>query len=173
MPRFLAALLLATVLAAPAAAGPQYVDASTFAASGYDVVAYHDLAQVAPGKPQPAAVPGSAAITAENNGALWAFSSEENRARFVADPARYAPAFDGHCAFGVSKGYKVPANPHLWRIVDGRLYLNYSTQAARLWERGTAKHIKNGERAWRSGLDGGPASREAVPDLDVAQAPRP
>ena len=61
-----AALTLAGGIAAltsiPALAGPQYVDGSGYAVSGYDVVAYFDEAQPGPR-------PGGADITAEWNGA--------------------------------------------------------------------------------------------------------
>jgi hypothetical protein len=35
----------------------------------------------------------------------------------------------------VSQGYTADADPTVWRIVDDRLYVNYSRQAAVLWER--------------------------------------
>ena len=34
-----------------------------------------------------------------------------------------APQFAGSCANGVARGLKVEANPLLWRIVDGKLYV--------------------------------------------------
>ena len=84
MRKTIAAFMLAGGLAAltgiPALAGPQYVDGSGYAVSGYVVVAYFNEAQPAP-------TPGRSAITAEWNGATWAFATEENRDRFLADPA--------------------------------------------------------------------------------------
>ena len=145
-PAILAVLL---AIAAPAAlAGPQYVDATGFAVSGHDVVAYFDLEQAPVGAPQPAAVPGRADITAEWNGAKWAFSTEENRDRFLADPESYAPKYDGHCAYGVSKGGKVPGNPNLWRIVDGDLYLNITQNVVGLWEADIPGNISLAEGNW-------------------------
>jgi YHS domain-containing protein len=108
-------------LTTAAAAGEQYVDSGGYAVSGHDVVAYFDLDPSPIGEPQPAAVPGKTSITAEYNGATFAFASEENRDRFLADPAAFVPQYDGHCAYGVAKGGKVPGNPDLWRIVDGKL----------------------------------------------------
>lgn len=100
MKRTIAAVVLAGGLAAltstPGLAGPQYVDGSGYAVSGYDVVAYFDTTQAPPGELQPAPTPGRADITADWNGATWAFASEENRDRFLAGPAAYAPAYDGH-----------------------------------------------------------------------------
>lgn len=131
-------------------AGPQYVDETGYAASGYDVVAYFDMEQAPLGEPQPDPVPGKTSITAEYNGATWAFSSEDNKQRFLADPEKYAPRFDGHCALGVAKGSKVPGNPNLWRIVDGRLYLNISPPAADLWQQDIPGNISDAEHNWQS-----------------------
>ena len=144
-------------LAGAALAGPQYVDETGFAASGYDVVAYHSLEQAPVGQPQPGAVPGRAEITAEWNGATWAFATEENRDRFLADPAKYAPQYDGHCAYGVAKGGKVPANPNLWRIVDGKLYLNITPNVVGFWEEDIPGNIETAETNW-TGLETAEAS---------------
>lgn len=146
----MASISAAAVMMASAAAyaGPQYVDETNFAASGYDVVAYHGLEQVAVGESQLEAVPGRADITADYNGATWAFSSEENRDKFVADPATYAPAFDGHCAYGVAQGGKVPGNPNLWRIVDGKLYLNITPAVVGFWEADIPGQIDTAEGKW-------------------------
>lgn len=156
------AALAAVLLAGPALAGPQYVDASGYAVSGYDPVAYFDLPQAAEGQSQPAPVPGRADITAEHNGATFAFASEANRDRFLADPARFAPQFDGHCAYGVAVGGKVPANPTLWRIVDDRLYLNIDAKVARKWQRDIPGYVADAAENW-PGLEPRPASPDAVP----------
>ena len=145
------------MFASAAQAGSQYVDESKFALSGYDVVAYQSLEQSPIGQRQPEAVPGNASITAEYNGATWAFSTEENRDTFVADPEAYAPQFDGHCAYGVSQGGKVPANPNLWRIVDGKLYLNITPNVVGFWEADVPGLIETADGNWGS-LEGNEAS---------------
>lgn len=165
------ALALAFTLAAGTAlAGPQYLDGSGFAVSGFDVVAYFDKAQVPVGQRQPAPTPGKASITATHNGATFAFASEANRARFLADPARYAPQYDGHCAFGVAKGGKVPGDPQLWRIVDGKLYLNLQRSVAEMWQADIPGFINTAEANW-PGLDPAPATTRAVPELPQGLAP--
>lgn len=150
----------AMMIAGAAHAGPQYVDESNFAVSGYDVVAYHGLEQASVGQSQPEAVPGKTSITADYNGATWAFSSEENRDKFVADPAKYAPQFDGHCAYGVAQGGKVPANPNLWRIVDGKLYLNINPPVVGFWEEDIPGQINTAETNW-GGLESAEASAKS------------
>jgi YHS domain-containing protein len=161
---FAAAGALAVLTAGTAPAGPQYVDDSGYAVSGYDVVAYFDKAQAPIGEAQPAPTPGKADYTAEHNGAVFAFASAENRDRFAADPERYAPAYDGHCAFGVSKGGKVPGDPQQWRIVDGKLYLNLQQSVADIWLEDIPGHIEASEANW-PGIEDEPASGRDVPEL--------
>ena len=148
--RFLAAAALSALTLGTAQAGPQYVDESGFANSGYDPVAYFDLKQAAVGERQPEAVPGLASITAEYNGAKWAFATEAHRDAFLADPRKYAPAYDGHCAYGVAKGGKVPGNPNLWRIVDGRLYLNITPAVVDFWAEDIPGNLTAAEAKWKS-----------------------
>ena len=158
------------VLGGQAWAGEQYVDGTGFAVSGYDPVAYFDLDQAPVGQSQPVAVPGRADITTEWNGATWAFSSEANRDRFLADPERFAPAYDGHCAYGLAQGGKVPGNPHLWRIVDDRLYLNITDQVVEFWEADIPGFIVEADDNW-TGMESAPASDGPVPALDTSAAP--
>ncbi|SLN40430.1 YHS domain protein [Roseivivax jejudonensis] len=162
-------LSAALAFAAPAAsiAGPQFVDETGFAVSGYDVVAYFDLPQAPVGAPQPAAVPGRASITAEHNGATFAFASEENRDRFLADPEAFVPRYDGHCAYGVAKGGKVPGNPNLWRIVDGALYLNITPNVVGFWEEDIPGNIDTAEGNWVS-IEPDAASENTIPQFTSA-----
>ena len=129
-------------------AGPQYVDETGFAVSGYDVVAYFDLPQAEVGQSQPLGVPGRSDITAEYNGATFAFSTEANRDKFLANPVQFVPQYDGHCAYGVSRGGKVPANPNLWRIVDGKLYLNITKNVVGFWEEDIPGNISLAGSNW-------------------------
>lgn len=143
-------------------AGPQYIDSTGYAVSGYDVVAYFDLPQSEIGSPQPEAVAGNAAITADYNGSTFAFSSEENRAAFVADPEKYVPQYDGHCAFGAAQGGKVPGNPHLWRIVDDKLYLNIKDTVVYQWEMDIPGYLEKSDANWVD-LEAKDASTSPIP----------
>jgi len=168
------AILLASAFALAttgAFAGEQYVDETGFAVSGYDVVAYHSLEQSPVGEAQPAAVPGDARYTFAYNGATWAFSTPENRDMFAADPAKYVPAYDGHCAYGVALEGKVPGNPNLWRIVDGTLYLNINQNVVGFWEEDIPGFISDAEVNWSGALESAPANDGPVPAFDVSAAP--
>ncbi|MDF3415754.1 YHS domain-containing protein [Sulfitobacter sp. M57] len=158
----IAAAATALAIAGQAFAGEQYVDGTGYAASGHDVVAYFSLPQNAVGQSQPAAVPGKADITAEYNGATFAFSTEANRETFLANPEKYAPQYDGHCAYGVSKGGKVPGNPNLWRIVDDKLFLNINKNVVGFWEEDIPGNINLAETNWPS-IEAAPGSDSVIP----------
>jgi len=148
-------------------AGDQYVDESGYALSGYDVVAYHSLEQVEVGQRQPEAIPGKKDITHEYNGAKWAFSTTENRDLFAANPEKYAPQYDGHCAYGVSQGGKVPANPNLWRIIDDKLYVNINPAVVGFFEEDIPGLLKVAETNWSNELEAVEASPRSWKEMDA------
>lgn len=126
----------------PAAAGQDPIYTGTFsrlAVSGHDPVAYFRE-----GRP----VKGSKAFEQQWNGATWRFASEENLKAFRADPVAYAPQYGGYCAWAVSQGYTASADPEAWRIVDGRLYLNYSKSVQRTWEQDIPGNIASADANW-------------------------
>lgn len=156
MIRRLGLSLAVCLLPLGAVAGPQYVDETGYAVSGHDVVAYFDL------PPGGSPVRGHADITAEYNGATFAFASVANRDRFLADPDRFAPQYDGHCAYGVAGGYKVPANPTNWHVEDGKLFLNINGRVARRWVDDIPKYETQAASEWPA-LEPAPASSDPVP----------
>lgn len=160
MRKLLLASAFSVLTLGAAQAGEQYVDETGYAVSGYDPVAFFEMEQNPVGERQPSAVPGKAGITAEYNGATWAFASQENREKFLADPEKYAPAYDGHCAYGISQGGKVPGNPNLWRIVDGKLYLNITPTVVGFWEKDIPGNLTKAEDNWQS-KEAAPASAKS------------
>lgn len=93
-------------------------------------------------------MPGSSAFTYEWNGATWQFSSAENRDLFASNPEAYAPQYGGYCAKAVSEGNLASIDPNAWRIVDGRLYLNYSPDVQRQWSADIPGNIALGDANW-------------------------
>lgn len=161
------ALALST---AAAIAGPQFLDGTGYAVSGYDVVAYFDLPQSPVGEAQPAAIAGRQDITADYNGATFAFANQSNRDTFLANPEKFAPQYDGHCAFGAAQGGKVPGNPNLWRIVDDKLYLNIKDTVVYQWEMDIPGYLEKSEANWVE-LEPKDASTSPVPGF-ISQAPK-
>lgn len=121
---------------------PVYTAEGDVALGGWDAVSYHS------GQP----VRGTAEFVAEHEGAQFRFASAENRDRFAADPARFAPAYGGYCAWAVSRGYTASGDPTVWRIVDGRLYLNYNREVAQRWSQNIPENIAAANRNWPSVL---------------------
>ena len=113
------------------------------AVKGYDVVAYMSGA-VTKGDPQ---------FEHRWNGATFRFGSAANRDQFAKEPQKYAPQFGGYCAYAVSRGYTADIDPEAFRVVDGRLYLNYSKRVQRLWEEDIPGHIAKALANWPSVLD--------------------
>jgi len=128
-------------LAAPAMAAvdPVEKDGKGVAVKGYDVVAYFTQSKPVKGTPQ---------FTHQWNGATWQFASAADRDLFAADPAKYAPQYGGYCAYGVSQNHAVPIDPEAWRIIEGKLYLNYSKSVQKTWLEDPAKRIEEANRNW-------------------------
>ncbi len=91
---------------------------------------------------------GDELINHEWSGATWYFSSEENKTAFESDPEKYAPQFGGYCAYAVSQGYTYKSSPEAWKVVDGKLYLNYSKGIQRKWEADQESFIKQANENW-------------------------
>lgn len=135
-------LALLVAFSAPAqAAKPEVYTGflSSLAVNGYDPVAYFTEK-----KP----VMGSSKFTFRYKGATWRFASQANLEKFKAEPAKYAPRYGGYCAWAVSQGYTAKGDPMYWRIVDGRLYLNYSASVQKRWEKDIAGFIAKADKNW-------------------------
>ena len=117
---------------------------SATAVGGYDPVAYFTE-----GKP----VEGRRDITHSWKGVTWRFASEKNRDAFKANPAAYAPQYGGYCAWAVSQGYTAKGDPKYWKIVGGKLYLNYDARVQRDWEKDIPGHIAKAEKNWPAVLN--------------------
>jgi YHS domain-containing protein len=138
---FLLTLAALPTLAPPALAEPP---ARVFAERGLAIRGTDPVAYFTEGRP----VRGRAEFTHTWAGATWRFASAANRDRFATDPERYAPAYGGFCAWAVSEGYTAPIDPAAWRIVDGRLFLNYDRSVQRQWERDIPGRIARGDANW-------------------------
>ena len=84
------------------------------ALKGYDPISYFT-----DGKP----TKGSSEFTFAFDDTTYWFKNAEHRDKFIADPERYAPQFDGFCALQLSRGLKVEADPEAWTITNGKLYV--------------------------------------------------
>ena len=118
-----------------------FVNSGGVALSGNDAVAYFTVK---------APIKGTEKFSVQHQNATYWFASEENRATFAADPAKYAPQYGGYCAFAASLGKKAPADPTQWSVVDGKLYLNYDERIQKQWKADIAGFIKQADAKWSS-----------------------
>lgn len=141
-----AALVLAmvatvTIAVRSASAAVDPINKNVFgtALKGYDAVAYFKE-----GKP----VKGKDDFRHEWMGAKWYFASAENRDEFAKNPEKYAPQFGGYCAWAVAHNYTASIDPEAWKIIEGKLYLNYSKDVQKKWEQDIPGFIKQGNENW-------------------------
>lgn len=105
----------------------------------YDPVAYFKVGE---------AVKGNEAFAFEWNDKIWHFSSKENRDLFAANPEKYAPQYDGYCAWAMTEARKAETDPQVWKIVDEKLYLNCSREAYEKWKKDIPGNIKKADKNW-------------------------
>ena len=112
---------------------------SGLAIHGYDLVAYFEQHQARPGNPE---------ITYQWANTRFAFSSEQNRDLFEANPGHYLPQFGGYCAYAAAHNAISDADPTAWQIVDGKLYLNYNSRVQKTWAGDLDSNIQKGHLNW-------------------------
>ncbi len=93
-------------------------------------------------------VPGTEDYTHDWGGATWQFASVANRDAFASEPDRYAPQYGGFCAWAVSQGYTAPIDPTAWKVVEGKLYLNYDAKIQARWAQDIPGNIAKANVNW-------------------------
>ncbi|MBL8770232.1 MAG: hypothetical protein JNK30_02525 [Phenylobacterium sp.] len=137
-----AALIALAGAGAPtlAAAAPEvYLPAfSKVAIGGYDPLSYFE------GAPRK----GDPKLVATFKGAEYRFASAANLARFRTNPAAYVPQYGGYCAWAVAGGYTAKSDPLAWKVVGGKLYLNYDQKVQQRWAKDIPGNIAKADRNW-------------------------
>jgi hypothetical protein len=154
------AVLSLSFVALPGLAEDRIFLTEAGAIRGYDPVAYHT-----DGKP----VLGDPDITFEWEAVTWHFASTATRDAFAADPAKYAPAYGGYCAYGTANGYKVSTAPEAFAIEDGKLYLNYSVAVQTTWNKDRPGYIQKADSNWLKLKDESYQSDQATIDQQNAK----
>jgi YHS domain-containing protein len=109
------------------------------ALKGYDPVAYFTLSKPTIGLTDFAAV---------HNGLSYQFANAEHKQLFTANPEKYLPQYNGFCAWAVGHNYTAPSDPLAWKIVNGKLYLNYNTSIQKKWLAEESDLIRKGDDNW-------------------------
>jgi len=142
-------LVIALTAIAPLNAA-QPVSKSRFfsvAIDGHDTVAYYALSR----KPPASAVLGKKSHVVKYKGAKWRFQSRASADMFRANPERYEPAYNGHCANALSFGQGlVRTDGAVWEIFGDKLYLFYEASGRELWMDGNWDiHRMAADSAWQ------------------------
>jgi hypothetical protein len=148
MNRAITLLLLASVAAATSAIAADERNTTSgitaagapLALHGYDAVAFFTESAPRLGDP---------ALAVVHEGATYYFASKQSRAAFEARPQRYAPAFGGFCAFGVSVGKKFDGSPLFWTVSGDRLYLNLNRDISQKFKADVAGNIAKAQANWK------------------------
>lgn len=120
--------------------GPIYTKnaGEILALSGYDAVSYF----IGDGTP----LEGVAEHIVMYQGYEYRFANAENAATFSAEPAKYAPAYGGYCAWAIGANDALaPGDPNVYEIVDGKLYLNFNKQVQGNWQKDKEGFIAKGD----------------------------
>lgn len=116
------------------------------AIGGKDTVAYHTLNR----SPQAIALGGKKSFVVKHKGAKWQFADQATADKFAADPDKYSPAYNGHCANALSlgKGLLKTDGTH-WEIYGDKLYLFYAAVGRTRWNDGNWEAYKvDADAAW-------------------------
>lgn len=108
------------------------------ALGGYDATSYFS------GKP----LKGSKTITQKWQDVTWRFSSEANRVLFAASPEKYAPQYNGHCAFAAANGALASGDPTAWTVHNDKLYINYSPDVRQMWSEDIDGYVSTADKNW-------------------------
>ena len=133
---FTAAPALAVV---PGSHSEVNTDANGLALQGYDPVAYFAAGVATQGSPQ---------FTTTYKGARYQFTSDADLKKFLAHPMAYTPQYGGFCATGAAYGEKVKSDPTAWKVVNGKLYLNYDQKVREQWSQDTTGNIEKANNQW-------------------------
>ena len=114
-------------------------DRKGVAIRGYDPVAYFTDSKPVKGDPQ---------FSYSWQGATWVFASAQHRDMFAQHPDQYQPQYGGYCAYGVGQGHTVDIDPEAWRIIEGKLYLNYDKSVQQMFLKEPQERIKLADKNW-------------------------
>jgi YHS domain-containing protein len=115
------------------------VNEKTVIIEGYDPVAYFTDNK---------AVKGNEQFTAQFEGATYWFASAEHAELFKTDPSKYAPQYGAFCGYAVSIGKLRPVDPTIFQIEDGRLILQHTQEAYRLFNKELKENTSKADKNW-------------------------
>jgi YHS domain-containing protein len=113
------------------------VDGKGAILNGYDVVAYFTEKQAVKGDPK---------YQASYQGAIYYFSSAKDLAIFKNNPSKYVPQYGGFCANSMKNRKAVAADPTVFFVVKGKLYVCSSPEAEKEFRANEKENIKKADQ---------------------------
>ena len=107
------------------------------AIGGYDAVAYHTSKK---------AIAGSKTYQTSWKGANWLFANAANLKAFKSNPKKYAPSYGGYCAWAAADNRLVKADPSIFDLHEGKLYLNYNKKTQSDWNADRTGMVIRGDK---------------------------
>jgi hypothetical protein len=115
------------------------VDKAGLALEGYDPTSYF-----LDGTPRK----GDPALARTYQGATYRFVDAEHKNAFEKDPSKYVPQFGGFCGYAASINKVSPVSPEIWQLVDGRLVLQHTPEAYRLFNQDVKANYSRAQMNW-------------------------
>lgn len=134
-----ALLPLLAALVNPLALAGDFFEKQGVAIRGYDPVAYFEMSK---------AVKGSPEHQFAHKGSVFYFSNVAHRDAFAKEPEKYAPQYNGFCAFGMASGYKAATDPTAFTVINGKLYLNYNADVQKKWNSEVMDYLQKADAQW-------------------------
>ena len=113
-------------------------DSDGIALKGYDVLSYLDKA---PEK-------GTKLHASDYGGVTWWFTTEEHRKVFAAAPESFVPEYGGFCAYSVGREIAATADPLVYALSGGKLFLFFDPAVKTVWEQERPGSLTNADRNW-------------------------
>jgi hypothetical protein len=112
---------------------------SGLAIGGFDPVAYFTDAEAQAGLPD---------FELTEDGVVWRFRNDGNRAEFAKHPEVYGPQFGGYDPVDVARGVSIAGNPRLWLVIGQRLYLFAREDSRDTFAAAPAKFLAAARKQW-------------------------
>jgi YHS domain-containing protein len=120
-------------------------DESRLMLRGYDVVAYTTQGRALPGSPQ---------WSIEFEGVRYLFASAEHRELFLRNPTQWQPAYHGWDAMRMVFAIPEPADPTVWKLIDGRVMLFADAASKAAFELDLAANKAAADKYWTTEVRG-------------------
>jgi hypothetical protein len=94
--------------------------------------------------------PGTGDFVVQWRGVPWHFATAEDAEAFRATPEAFEPQFGAFCTRAMSLGKVVDADPEVWRIHNGKLFLFAQPVGGTHFDKGAEAMILKAQAYWNT-----------------------